>query len=285
MFRNRRVFTQKALIEPGRLTLASLLKRAGYRTAMIGKWHLSFEGGGLDPGGAAGRGKPFDYAQPLRGGPIDHGFDSFFGMHASLDLPPYFFIEDDRVVQAPAGAVEEHHTPGVRSIQGEFWRGGAIASDFRHKEVLSLFAGKAVKYLESSAGTDQPFFLYFALTAPHPPWLPELRFRGKSGAGMYGDFVMQVDEVVGRVISALEKAGKTRDTLVIFTSDNGPTWYQADVQKHGHDAVAGFRGMKADVWGVVIGCHSLPAGQGKSPRVLRAGSSSLLPTCWLPLPV
>jgi len=272
MFRNRRVFTKEALIEPGRLTLASLLKRAGYTTAMIGKWHLSFEGGGLNPGGGPSRGKEFDYANPLRGGPTDHGFDSFFGMHASLDVPPYFFIENDRVVEAPAAIIEEHHTAGVRSIQGEFWRGGAIASDFKHEKILSRFAERAMKYLESQAGSQQPFFLYFALTAPHPPWLPIERFRGKSGAGTYGDFVMQVDDVVGRVVAALEKAGKTSDTLVIFTSDNGPTWYTDDIQKYGHRAVGGFRGMKADVW---EGGHRMPF-IARWPGKIAAGASSAL---------
>ena len=276
MFRNRRVFTQEGLIEPGRLTIASLLKRAGYTTAMIGKWHLSFEGGGLDPGGAAVRGEAFDYAKPVRGGPTDHGFDSFFGMHASLDVPPYFFIENDRVVGVPTATIEEHHTPEVRSIQGEFWRGGAIAPDFKHQQVLSLFAERAVKYLESRARSQQPFFLYLALTAPHAPWLPAERFRGKTGAGMYGDFVMQVDDVVGRVVTALGKTGKTRDTLVIFTSDNGPTWYETDVQKYGHRAAGGFRGMKADVW---EGGHRMPF-IARWPKKIVSGSSSTQLVCF-----
>jgi hypothetical protein len=95
-----------------------------------------------------------------------------------------------------------------RSIQGEFWRGGAIATDFKHQEVLSRFAEKAVQYLESRAGSPQPFFLYLALTAPHPPWLPLEPFRGKSGAGMYGDFVMQMDEVLGRVVARTGEGSK-----------------------------------------------------------------------------
>ncbi len=270
LFRNHRVFQKEGLIEPGRMTLASLLKQAGYATAMIGKWHLSFEGGGLDPGGSKGPGAAFDYARPLRGGPTDHGFDSFYGIHASLDLAPYFFIQNDHVVEAPTATIEEHHTAGVRSIQGEFWRGGPIASDFKHEEILPRFAGRAVEYLESRAGSRQPFFLYLALTAPHAPWLPLEPFHGKSGAGMYGDFVMQVDEVVGRVVATLEKTGQASDTLLIFTSDNGPTWYDADVRKYGHSAAGGFRGMKADVW---EGGHRMPF-IARWPGKIAAGSSS-----------
>jgi arylsulfatase A-like enzyme len=270
MFRNHRVFQQEALIEPGRLTLAPLFKAAGYATAMIGKWHLSFEGGGLDPGGGTISGQAFDYTKRLRGGPTDHGFDSFFGMHASLDVSPYFFIENDRVVEAPTATIEEHHSPDVRFIQGEFWRGGAIAADFKHEDVLLRFSDRAVKYLESRTGSQQPFFLYLALTAPHAPWLPVAPFRDKSRAGMYGDFVAQVDDVVGRVVDALERAGKTSDTLVFFTSDNGPTWYESDVQKFNHRAAGVFRGMKADVW---EGGHRMPF-VARWPNKIAAGTSS-----------
>ena len=277
MFRNRRVYAKEALIEPGRLTIASLLKQAGYMTAMIGKWHLSFEGVGFDPGGGPGHGEAFDYAKPLRGGPTDHGFDSFFGIQASLDIAPYFFIENDRAVEAPTTTIQEHRTPGIlRYIQGEFWRGGAIAPGFKHEEVLPWLADRAVKFLESRGGINQPFFLYFALTAPHAPWLPTERFSGKSGAGMYGDFVMQVDEVVGRVVNALEKAGKAGDTLLIFTSDNGPTWYQADVQKYGHRSAGGFRGMKGDVW---EGGQRMPF-IARWPGKIAAGTSSAQLVCF-----
>jgi arylsulfatase A-like enzyme len=101
----------------------------------------------------------------------------------------------------------------------------------------------------------QPLMLYLAYTAPHTPWLPAAEFAGKSGAGMYGDFVMMVDAQIGRVLAALDKADMTRNTLLIFASDNGPVWYPADVARLGHDAVGGLRGMKADAW---EGGHRMP---------------------------
>jgi len=237
LFRSQRRYSREGLIDPGRLTIASLLKQAGYTTAMIGKWHLSFAGGA-----------EFDYSKPLRGGPVDHGFDTFYGIHASLDISPYFYIENDRTVQAPTEHIDEHHSSGWRSIQAEYWRGGAIAPGFKHEEVLPRLTDRAVRYLNSRAQSTEPFFLYFALPAPHAPWLPRRGLRGKSGAGMYGDYVMEVDEVVGRVLGALQEAGKANDTLVIFSSDNGPNWFPADVRRYGHRAAGGWRGMKGDFW-------------------------------------
>jgi arylsulfatase A-like enzyme len=97
--------------------------------------------------------------------------------------------------------------------------------------------------------------LYLAYAAPHTPWLQAAEFAGKSGAGMYGDFVMMVDAQIGRVLAALEQAGMTQDTLLVFASDNGPVWHFADVVRFGHDAVGGLRGMKADAW---EGGHRMP---------------------------
>lgn len=262
LFRTDREYQHQALIESGRPTLASLLKNAGYDTAMIGKWNLSFEGG-----------VAFDYRKPLQGGPIDHGFNSYFGIPASLDFAPYFFIEDRHAVEAPTAHIDEHHTPGVRSIQGEFWREGAVAPGFRHEDVLPQLVDRAVRYLKSRSRSQQPFFLYLALAAPHAPWLPAKQFRGKSGAGMYGDFVMQVDDVVGQIDAALESAGKARDTLLIFTSDNGPTWYQEDVQKYDHRSAGNWRGMKADAW---EGGHRIPFIARWSGKIPASASSAQL---------
>ena len=118
------------------------------------------------------------------------------------------------------------------------------------KNVLPRFTEEAIDVIErheqKSAG--KPLFLYLAYPAPHTPWLPASEFRGKSGAGMYGDFTMMVDHMIGRVLAALDKAKMTDDTLVIFSSDNGPVWYENDVERFGHDSSGGLRGMKADAW-------------------------------------
>ena len=234
-------WTERAMIAPGQTTLASLLRENGYATTMVGKWHLGFDGG-----------QSFDCTKPLTGGPVDHGFDDFFGIPASLDIPPYFYIEDDRCVTAPTDTIGDHQSEAEiwTSIQGAFWRGGGVAPSFHHEEVLTRLRDEAVARVQAHrrSQASQPLFLYLALTAPHTPWLPEAPFRGVSGAGLYGDFVAQVDDVVGRLLSTLEAQGMHDNTLVIFTSDNGPVWYAKDVERFGHEAAAGYRGMKGDAW-------------------------------------
>jgi arylsulfatase A-like enzyme len=230
-----------ALIEPGRLTVASLLKRHGYATACVGKWHL----------GLGGREKT-DYDRPLSPGPNAVGFDYFFGIPASLDMPPYVFVENERVTEAPTARVGDS---AMRRHGGKgFWRAGAIAPGFRHQDVLPKITEKALAWLGKQS-KDRPFFLYFALTAPHTPWLPTSEYEGKSGAGPYGDFVAQVDAVVGRVLGALDDARLADDTLVIFTSDNGAHWLPGDIEKWKHRANDGLRGQKSDIWD---GGHRVP---------------------------
>jgi arylsulfatase A len=222
------------LIRKDQVTLASLLKSQGYQTAMVGKWHLGFQEKGYD--------------RPLTGGPVDHGFDTFFGTRASTDIPPYFWIRADRAVEPPTKQIAESHSAGWAPIQGAFMRGGEIAPEFVPADVLPRLTDEAVKLIRAHAGKAKPLFLYLALTAPHTPWLPAADFAGKSGAGMYGDFVMMVDAEIGRVLTALDQAGMSKTTLLIFTSDNGPVWYPEDVAKFGHDAEGGWRGMKGDLW-------------------------------------
>ncbi len=233
---------QRSIIEPSQETLATLMKRNGYRTACIGKWHLGFDS--------------VDWKSPegidvLKGGPVDKGFDYFFGMHASLDIPPYFYIENDRAVQAPTGHIDDHGTPGATSsVSGAFFRAGAISPDFKHEEVLDKFLNKSRDYLNDHQENhpDDPFFLYFPLTAPHTPWLPKDEFVGASGAGEYGDFVLQVDDVVGQLIAQLKHNNLLENTIIFFSSDNGPVWFREDEEKFEHASTGVLRGIKSDMW-------------------------------------
>lgn len=219
------------LIEEGRLTLPGLLQKAGYHSAGIGKWHLGL-----------GSGEATDYTKPLRPGPIDHGFDSYFGIPSSLDFPPYLYFQDDKVVEAPSALIE-----GSKEPRGVFWRAGAIAPHFRMEDVVPTLTRKAVDYVQS-ASTDAPFFLYFPLPSPHTPWVPLAEYRGKSGAGDYGDYVVETDAMIGRLLDAIEARPDKDDTIVIITSDNGADWKPEDAARFAHRANGTWRGEKADAW-------------------------------------
>jgi arylsulfatase A-like enzyme len=260
------VWTKKPLVAAGQKTIASLLKSQGYRTAMVGKWHLGF----LEDG----------YEKPLRGGPLACGFDSFFGLRASTDIPPYFFIRRDRAVTPPTEHIAAHSSEGWSPIQGAYWREGGIAPDLALKDVLPRLSQEAIQVIHSYAGSSQdagkPFLLYFAPTAPHTPWLPSAEFVGRSGAGMYGDFVMMIDAEIGRILAALDETGLAKNTLIIFTSDNGPVWYEADLQRFGHASVGGLRGMKGDAW---EGGHRMPF-IVRWPGRVKAGAVSAQTICF-----
>ena len=222
-------------IADGQTTIASLVKGHGYRTAMVGKWHLGFAEQGYD--------------RPLPGGPIDCGFDSFFGIRASTDIPPYFYIQGDRVVQSPTAEIAANQSSGWSPIQGAFWRAGGIAPNLELANVLPRFTDESLEVIRNhSQNSVDPLMLYVAFPAPHTPWLPSAAFAGKSRVGMYGDFVMMVDAMIGRILASLEEHQMADNSLVIFASDNGPVWFPADVDRFKHDSCGGWRGMKADAW-------------------------------------
>jgi len=242
------------LIEDGRMTVASLLRQRGYHTAAIGKWHLGWDW-------AKNRPEPdnVDYDKPIRSGPCSFGFDDFFGISASLDMPPYVYVENDRVTAMPDRQDPGCDLPGKRlpgDVGFRFWRPGPCAPDFRHEEVLPTLTRRAEEFIATQSAA-QPFFLYFSLPAPHTPILPTAEFQGRSGANPYGDFCLMVDNVVGRVMAAVERAGLTDDTLIIFTSDNGcsPSADFPGLAKLGHHPSYLFRGHKADIYD---GGHRIP---------------------------
>ena len=239
----------RSLIEDGRPTVASLLKEQGYQTGCIGKWHLGFQ----PYDSTVEKVDPVDYDQPLIPGPNQYGFDYFWGIPASLDMPPYIYVENGKPVELPTDQVED--SGHRRQNGGGFWRGGPIAPNFRHIDVLPDLTKQAVRYVEQATRQDQPFFLYFPLTAPHTPWMPIPEFEGKSDAGYYGDFTMQVDWSIGQLMATLESAGVENETLIIVTSDNGSHWYQNDIEKFGHHSNYHWRGQKADIW---EGGHRVP---------------------------
>jgi len=225
------------LIDPARSTIASMLRKKGYATAAIGKWHLGL-----------GTDEVTDYSKPLSPGPNDVGFDYFFGIPASLDMPPYTFLENDRVFTAFDG--DEIGDSGRRRDGGDgYWHAGPIARGFTHEDVLPKITERSVAYIQEQANTDgeKPFFLYVPLTAPHTPWMPTPEFIGSSDAGYYGDFVAQVDDTVGRIINALRDTGVAEQTIVVFATDNGARWSPEQITKWDHRANLIFRGQKADI--------------------------------------
>jgi len=237
------------LIEEGRLTVPAFLKTQGYTTACIGKWHLGIDMP-LKEGGIAkdyGDQWKVDYTKPLKNGPLAVGFDSYFGISASLDMPPYVWIENDRFTKVP-------------TVDKTWIRKGPAADDFEAVDVLPTLTAKAVTYISDRAADakkGKPFFLYLPLTSPHTPLVPSKEWQGKSGLNDYADFVMQTDDTVGQVLDAIRKAGIAGDTLVIMTSDNGcsPKADFPELLKKGHNPSYKSRGLKADIFD---GGHHVP---------------------------
>jgi len=251
------------LIERERLTVAGLLKTAGYNTACIGKWHLGLgfttkPGEYIDfnrplPWPNAGRAmeEKIDFAKPIKGGPVDLGFDYFYGTSGCPTCqPPYGFIEDRHFVELPS---MYNDNPAFTS------RRGMMAPSWKHKDADPRIAQKAVEYIEKQADSDEPFFLYLTSDAPHEPCeesvVPEFA-RGKSDAGPRGDLVWLYDWMVGQVMDALDRTGKADNTLLVVTSDNGALpgdrirdpQGQFPYRMYDHKSCGDWRGYKAHIW-------------------------------------
>ena len=235
----------KALITPERETMASMLKKQGYTTAGIGKWHLGWNWNNIDAGADS-----VDFSKPVTNGPTTRGFDYYYGFCGSLDMSPYVYIENDMPTSLPDRVTEN---------KGKYswWRKGPTGADFVHEEVLPNLIDRACNYVKEKASSDQPYFLYLPLPAPHTPILPVEEFRGKSGLGDYADFVLMVDAMVGRVLQAVKESGEDDNTIVVFTTDNGCSpaagINELIAQRHYPNSI--YRGHKADLFD---GGHRIP---------------------------
>lgn len=253
------------MIEPGRMTIASMLKNNGYRTACIGKWHLGMDwvkqaGKVVSELNIESREQVFnvDYSQPISNGPNSVGFDYYFGISASLDMVPYTFIENDRVLALPTADRDflmMHERP-----DGPKTRLGPAAPDFEARDVLPTLTRKAIEFIEGSANdasSGKPFFLYLPLASPHTPILPTEPWIGKSGMNAYADFVMQTDDSIGQVAAAIDRNQLAENTLFVVTSDNGcsPQAKFDELIDKGHNPSGALRGHKADIF---EGGHRVP---------------------------
>ena len=274
------------LIARSRATIASMLGANGYHTGAVGKWHLGMNMPlkKKDARRTAWAGDPgIDFGGVIQDSPVHRGFDSYFGVSASLDMAPYVFIRNDRFTKLPTLQQKAVRFP-------HFIRHGPRADDFIVDEVLDRLAEEAASFIGTAAKGDRPFFLYMPLTAPHKPTQPHRRFKGTTKLGEYGDFVAQVDWTVGHVLEALDEAKVSDDTLVVFTSDNGSYMYRYDdpdrkdhvddsrVQGYragNHRPNGPFRGTKADVWEAG---HHVPFFV-RWPGHVKAGSKCDEPIC------
>ncbi len=275
----------RSLIEPDRLTVASMLQEHGYRTAVVGKWHLGLDWAaktgevaapGVDDieararrGNSFGQPEGFEivFTQPVKLGPKNYGFDYSYIFPASLDMAPYVYVEDNMPV-APADDRTEGMADG-----GTFWREGEMMKGFDFPDVTPHLFEKAADFISRhfDSKTPEPFFLYLPLPSPHWPWLPTDDVLGASGAGKYGDFVVLIDSLVGSMRAVLDRYGIADNTLFIFTSDNGAEWDPSHIEEFGHHANhADLRGKKRDAW---EGGHRIPF-IARWPGAVAAGTTS-----------
>lgn len=271
-----------SLIEPGRLTLPAMLKQQGYATAAVGKWHVGLtardrEGKPIHEGGL-GAVKRIDHSRRIEGGPLDHGFDRFFGTACCPTTDwLYAFIDGDRIPVPPVKALDRSTLP--KHPYANDCREGLIAPDFPIEEVDRVFLEKSREFLARHArdSPDRPFFLYHATQAVHLPSFAGKEFRGRTRAGPHGDFIHEFDWIVGELMRELGKHGLAENTLVLVSSDNGPETTSVIHMRadHDHDGARPWRGMKRDSW---EGGHRVPL-IIRWPGRVRPGATSEEPVC------
>ena len=281
------------LIAPERMTIGTLAKQQGYRTACIGKWHLGWDWPITkeqrpllspaqqpdDEAKKASRGNPSIthlptekqisawsdiFSNPIAGGPITRGFDMYFGTDIP-NWPPFCFIENDRTLGVPTEFLPREYMAKNQASQQ-----GPALKEWKLEGILPALADRTIRFIQESAQKKEPFLVYMPLTSPHTPLSVNSEWKGKSQLNLFADFAMETDSTVGRVLEALEKSGEAQNTLVVFTADNGCAPYIGvkELEQMGHYPSGPLRGYKADAW---EGGHRVPF-IVRWPGVVRPGS-------------
>jgi len=290
------------LIEKDRKTMPAMLKEEGYQTAAVGKWHLGlgwqlkpekdYEAFGLNPDdfeeteqqhGRNGvfdpsvgifdfEGLDIDYSKPITYGPNQLGFDYFYGTPASLDQPPFVIIENDQVTEEPDDITGVPGLDRMGATQQQEWQNGVIAPNFVHEEVPEMMQDKVLDLIDDYSDNEDPFFIYYPNHLVHGPIVPTDEFEGKSGVGIYGDFVLQLDHYVGEIEEKLKEKGVYEDTILVFTSDNGVSGVAdlENLEEQGHYSSMDYRGTKFDIW---EGGHREPT-VVSYPKMIKAGTTT-----------
>ena len=278
----------RTLIDEGQATVASMLKTKSYHTGVVGKWHLGLDWvpkdafkDSINPAfnkdnlyGITKDINPdqIDFTKPPVHGPATQGFDYSYILPASLDMPPYCYLQNDSLTAPLTSFTKGNKLES--GYTGPFWRAGLMTDAFDFYDVLPAFTNKATGFIKEQSRFKNPFFLYFPMPAPHTPWMPGKSYQGKSKAGEYGDYIQEVDDAVGNVLHVLDSLGLSKNTMVVFTSDNGPYWRENFVEQYQHKAAGPYRGMKGDAF---EGGHRVPF-IVRYPGKVKAGSVSSVTT-------
>lgn len=265
------------LIKEDQVTLPGLLREQGYVTAMTGKWHVGLtffdkEGQRITKGGVEGV-RMIDYSRSIPDAPIHRGFDQFFGTACCPGTDYlYAYIDGDRIPVPPNRLLDKSKLPTHDYSDDN--RIGMIAPNYDIEDVDMVFLKKSQEFLaaQARAKSKKPFFLYHAMNAVHLPSYAAKQFQGKSKAGPHGDYILEMDYIVGELMKSLKKNGFADNTIVMFSSDNGPeTTSVVNMRSHfGHDGARPWRGVKRDDW---EGGHRVPF-IVKWPGKVRAKSTS-----------